>query len=166
VPSVLRDGMVGANRQAIARVVISQRELLVLLRPLGRLVAMTVLEYAQRVRPASDYESEVAGGAASPAELELMGTLMESMTRPDLDLSAYRDTYIDRLDALIATRMASRRETEEVGSDNATDDQLVAALRASLASAGVDPAQPPPLLPSVSRRSGETMPDHVERKTG
>lgn len=163
---VLRDGMFGTKRQALARVVISQRELLVLLRPLGRLVAMTVLEYAQRVRPASDYESEVAGGNATPAELELMGTLMESMTRPDLDLSSYRDSYIDRLDALIATRLAARQTTDDAGVDGATDDQLVAALRASLASAGVDSSQPPPLLPSVPRRSGEVAPVPAERKTG
>lgn len=163
---VLRDGMVGANRQALARVVISQRELLVLLRPLGRLVAMTVLEYAQRVRPASDYESEVAGGNATPDELELMGTLMESMTQSDLELSIYRDTYIDRLDALIASRMAAHQPADEAGAGGDTDDQLIAALRASLASAGVDPTQPPPLLPSVPRRSEEDLPDRVERKTG
>jgi DNA end-binding protein Ku len=164
---VLRDGMLSTGRHAIARVVISRRELLVLLRPHGRLVAMTVLEYAQRVRPASDYESDVAGGSATPAELQLMGTLMESLTRPDLDLGSYRDTYVDGLDTLIATRMAAHRTEDAAGAAGVTDDQLIAALRASLASAGVDPTRPPPpLLPSVQRRSGETVPDRAERKTG
>ena len=163
--------MLATGRHAIARVVISRRELLVLLRPHGRLVAMTVLEYAQRVRPATDYESDVAGGSATPAELQLMGTLMgtlmESLTRPDLDLGSYRDTYVDGLDTLIATRMAAHRTEDDAGAAGVTDDQLIAALRASLASAGVDPTRPPPpLLPSVQRRSGETVPDRAERKTG
>jgi DNA end-binding protein Ku len=172
---VLRDGMQSTGRYALARIVVSRRELLVLLRPLGRLVAMTVLEYAQRVRPAADYESEVAGLSASPAELQLMGTLIESLGQSDPDLARYRDRYIDGLDALIANRMASMAAEQETGlnadsadpsQSNVGDDQLVAALRASLAAAGVDPSAPAPaLLPSLSRRL-DVATEQRDRKTG
>ena len=133
---VLRDGMRAARRQAVARVVIAGNELLVLLRPLGRLLAMTVLEYPQRVRPTADYESEVAGISASPAEQQLVGQLIAAMTEPDLDLARYRDQYMDGLSLLLENRVAELTSQNE---DHQAEDEagVLAALQASLTAAGV-----------------------------
>lgn len=162
---VLRDGMRSVGRFAFARVVIARREHLVLLRPLGRLVAMTVLEYSQRVCPAADFESEVGGLQSSPAELRLMESLIESLFHSDLNLADYRDRYIDGLDALITGRAAEKGATVDPAAGDSSDE-LVAALRASLAAAGIDPAQSTKdLLRSVIRR--ETNPENSqERKIG
>uniref|UniRef100_A0A7C2P4G0 Ku domain-containing protein n=1 Tax=Schlesneria paludicola TaxID=360056 RepID=A0A7C2P4G0_9PLAN len=150
---VLRDGLRQRDRHGVARVVMSGRELLVVLRPLGRLVAMTVLEYPQRVRSSLDYEGEVAGLTVSEAEQQLIRQLMDAMTDGDLDLTRYRDRYIDGLNALIERRLADVAPLPENGSLRVEADEanLVAALRASLAAAGVDDV--PARIPSRTQRS-------------
>jgi DNA end-binding protein Ku len=163
---VLRDGLRLTDRHAVARVVISRREQLVLLRPLGRLVAMTVLEYPQRVRPAEDYEGEVAAHTAGPTEQELIRQLIDSMTDRELELFRYQDPYVDGLSRLIEQRLADVEPAAPLREGAVAEDDaaLIAALRASLAAAGL-PRSPSP-LPS-SRAPRRTAQDgNGARKTG
>lgn len=142
---VLREGMRELQRQAVARVVMSRRELLVALRPRGRLLAMTVLEYPHRLRSACDYEGEVEPLIPGPAERSLIRQLIDSMTDIQVDWERYRDAYLDGLHQLIEHKLAARDFGENPAQNPApTDDaELVAALRASLAAAGVSTALPP-----------------------
>jgi len=143
--SVLRDGMRTANREGVSRVVMGSRELLVLLRPYGRLIAMTVLEFPQRVRASTEYEGDVAAVLPGSGELQLVGQLIDALTDRAFDLSRYRDLYVDGLNKLIERRLAdvdltsgqslSESAVAEVETDEAG---LISALRASLAAAGVD----------------------------
>lgn len=141
--NVLRDGMAKSKRHAFSRIVMSRRELLIVLRPAGRLLAMTVIEYAHRVRPATDYESEVAHLPPSERELGLVQQLIEAMTEQQFDLSKYRDGYMDRLSALIERQVAATdltREaprTPEAPGEQATDEAMLAQLETSLLTAGV-----------------------------
>lgn len=141
--SVLREGMRSTGRNAFSRIVLSRRELLVLLRPFGRLLAMTVIEYPHRVRAASDYESEVAQSTPGEKELQLAAQLIDTMTNPHFDLSNYRDRYLDRLSTHIERRLAEADLTAPApftASDEPeeeTDESLVALLEASLATAGI-----------------------------
>jgi len=154
---VLRDGMRQLERHAVSRVVMQQREYLVLLRPLGRLIAMTVLEYPQKVRAASEYEGEVSQITVGSQEQQLIGQLIESLTDHDLDLSRYRDRYIDGLNALIEQKLAETGtplmspESNVADRETADEETLVAALRASLAAAGVDDL--PARIPSRTERT-------------
>jgi len=140
---VLRDGMKASGRHAFSRIVMSRRELLVLLRPYGKLLAMTVIEYHHRVRDSSDYESEVASLTPSSAELELIQQLIDAMTDQTFDLSRYHDHYMDRLNALIEQKVAAADltsttpfQTQELPA--ATEDEaLLAILKSSLNAAGV-----------------------------
>lgn len=155
---VLRDGMRESDRYAVSRIVVNHREQLVLLRPYGRLLAMTVLEYPQRVRPACDYEGEVAAVTASPGELQLIQQLVTALTQPDYDVTSYRDHYTDGLASLIERRLAEHNSsspaapTMENVLETADDSTLVAALRASLAAAGVEDL--PARIPSRTERAG------------
>ncbi|MBW3541065.1 MAG: hypothetical protein KY476_12420 [Planctomycetes bacterium] len=155
---VLREGMRQSERHAVARVVMAGREKLTLVRPLGRLLAMTVLEYPQRLRPADDYETEVAGISPGAAEAEMVGELIEAMTERELDLARYRDGYTDGLSRLIEQRLA---EASQAIVDEQDDEAaLVAALRSSLAAAVVEGA--------ATRRSAPSRPldDVAQRKSG
>ncbi|MBI1348160.1 Ku protein [bacterium] len=153
---VLRDGMRQLERHAVSRVVMHQREYLVLLRPLGRLIAMTVLEYPQKVRSASEYEGDVTQMSVGSQEQQLIGQLIDSLTERDLDISRYRDRYIDGLNALIERKLAETGTTMMTATNDASleaadEETLVAALRASLAAAGVDDL--PPRIPSRTERT-------------
>lgn len=166
---VLRDGMQAAGRYAMAQVVIGNSKQLVLLRPLKRVVAMTVLEYPQRIRPDCDYESEVSGMVSSETEQRLIGQLIDSLTESDLDISRYRDDYTDRVAQLVQQRISTFEPTViNVGQAESEDADLVAALMASL----------PPVSPidrisaSVTRNnshaenSSHGMETTLERKFG
>lgn len=154
---VLRDGLRERDRCAVSRIVMNRREHLVLLRPLGRLLAMTVLEYPQRVRLPRDYEGEVAPVTPGAGEQQLIGRLIDALTDQAFDLSRYRDRYIDGLNALIEQRLAETgaqplpTEPVDAAFEHADEETLVAALRASLAAAGVDDL--PARVPSRTERS-------------
>lgn len=140
---VLRDGMKATTRYAFSKVVLSGRERLVLLRPCGKLLAMTVLEYPQKVRATTDYESEVAQTMPGERELELVQQLIDALTRKEFQLSHYRDRYQDGLASLIERRIAEANMLSEnpfggEGTNGSVDDSaLMAALKASLAAAGI-----------------------------
>lgn len=141
--AVVRDGLRTGNHTAVSRVVMARRELLVVLRPLGRLIAMTVLEYPQRVRAATDYESEVASVTPGEQEQRLIGQLIEALSDPEFDLTRYRNPYVDRLTLLIERRLAEGRaspaaEVSVEGAPAEDEEQLISALRATLAAAGAD----------------------------
>lgn len=158
---VLRDGMRAVRRQAVARVVVSGRELPVLLRPIGRLLAMTVLEFPQRIRPAADYETEVARFSAGPEEQRLIEQLIIAMSDEELDIAAYRDKYMDGLNKLIQERLAQSPVRPLEIPLNDGDDDLIAALRMALSntSAEVDRRM-------LSTVSGGDGPANAERRTG
>jgi DNA end-binding protein Ku len=149
--SILREGMKTSGRHAFSRIVMSRRELLVLLRPMQRLIAMTVVEYAHRVRPSTDYESEVSQVSSSDRELQLIGQLIEALTDRNFEMSRYRDRYQDGLSALIEQRIAAADLTAESPfsqaeqSVEAADEAMVAVLEASLLAAGIPGGSPPDL---------------------
>lgn len=156
--NVLREGMRSSERLAVSRIVINHREQLVLLRPLGRLIAMTVLEYPQRVRAVRDYEGEVATIALSDHEQQLARQLIEALTPAEFDVSTYRDPYMEGLAALIERRLAAQgsaalaARTTEPSVEGLDEETLVAALRASLSAAGID--EELTRIPSRTDRSG------------
>lgn len=157
---LLREGMRQCDRHAVAQVVVGHAELLVLLRPMKRVVAMTVLEYPQRVRPAADYETEVSGLETSPREQDLIQQIITSMTNAELDITDYRDTHTDRLNTLIQDRLAHFQapqlaETSAMEGGLDEESALVAALTASLFA----PQGPGP-RPQAMRRPREDT-DHA-----
>lgn len=138
--NVMREGMKLSRRHAFSRIVISGRERLVLVRPYGKLLAMTFIEYPQRVRLPKDYESEIADITPGAHELGIVKQLIETLTDRQFDLSKYRDEYMDRLSSLIEQRVAATdlmKESTSSSSESCDDQALLSILKASLAAAGV-----------------------------
>lgn len=164
--SVLRDGMRAADREGVSRVVMAHRELLVLLRPYGRLIAMTVLEFPQRIRASTEYEGEVSPIVPGAGELQLVGQLIEALGDREFELSRYRDRYVEGLNRLIERRLAEgdfaaegQPLSETTSSFEQTDEAtLIAALRASLAAAGVEDVAVP-----ISSLAERALPPDEER---
>lgn len=162
--ALLRDGMRQNGVCAIAQVVMTGREQLVLVRPHGKLLVMTGLHYPQRVRKAKDFEGEVEDIAFKPEEVALTNTLIAASKLPSFDLDTYQDQYVTKLKKLIDLKVAGKEvvqapDHEEPKILNLMDalKKSVAEAQARLAGGGAEPAVPPvdaKLAPSAGKKKG------------
>ncbi|HET9692022.1 MAG TPA: Ku protein [Acidimicrobiales bacterium] len=132
--ALLLRAMADAGRVGIATFVMRAKQHLAAIRPLGDVLALEVLWWADEVR---DPHAELDLPEAQPfgdRELRMAGSLVESMTVP-WDHTAYADTYRQRvLDLIEAKRQGRTVQTEpEPERGNVTD--LMAALERSLQAA-------------------------------
>lgn len=166
--ALLRQSMEDEGLHAVAKVVISQREQLVLLRPMEKLVGMTVLIYDDRIKKPSGFEDELAKTPASPAELKMMKLLTEALAQDDFDISAYHDLYTQRLSELIEAKVEGKELVSPPAAEEPHVINLMEALKASVkrAKANAKPApaakqtsagarKPPPkkMAPSARQRT-------------
>lgn len=133
VYALLRSGLASGQRHAVGRAVINRRAQPVLLRPIGRLVALTVLRYDALVSKPGAFEEMAPGMAVADQESALFGQLIDSMTQSEFSLEKYRDEHAERLARLIECRSSERvsvpmREAEKV----TTNDQLMELLLRSV----------------------------------
>lgn len=165
--ALLRQGMVKNGVCAVAQVVMSGREQLVMVRPLGKLLVMTGLHYPQRVRAAKDFEAEVDDITLKPQEETLTDTLIGASKIADFDLEAYSDQYVTKLKKLIELKVAGEEVVQVPDHEEPKILNLMDALKKSVAeaqakAAGVptaaDPADEEPaakkLAPSAGRKKG------------
>ena len=138
--ALLHRAMCDQGRHAVARVVLSGRERLVLIRPIGRLMAMSTLLYESQVKAAEAFEEAVAGPELSAEELQPAPSLVAASYAEEFDLGRYRDLYTERLGALIEAKI----EGHEIATAPAEPERevinLIDALKRSVAEAnGVAP---------------------------
>jgi DNA end-binding protein Ku len=159
--ALLRDAMQMENRQAIAQVVISNREQLVRLRTLGQLVTMTVLNHASQVKQPSAFEDELVSTPATDKELELTRQLIQALSAEELDLTAYRDTYTEKLTQLIEAKVSGQELVTPPVTAEPQVINLMEALKASVeqatrstAAAAQQPGGKPPRKMAKGERKG------------
>jgi DNA end-binding protein Ku len=162
--ALLRDGMLQNQVCAIAQVVMTGREQLVLLRPHGKLLVMTGLLYPQRVRKAKDFESEVEDIAFKPEEIALTNTLIGASKLADFDLDKYQDQYVTKLKQLIALKVDGREVVQAKDHEEPKILNLMDALKKSVAEAqarlagggdaAAEPAGDAKLAPSSGKKKG------------
>jgi DNA end-binding protein Ku len=120
---------------AVAEVVISQKEQVVLLRPLDGVLAMTVLIRKDEVKPASAFKDEVAETEASEAEVSLADTLIQASTLKEFDYSRYRDLYKEKLTRLIQLKIEGKEVVQVHDPEEPKIINLMEALKRSVAEA-------------------------------
>ncbi len=109
---LLHDAMVEQGVYALAQVVLSRHERLVLLRPYGRLLTMTTLYLESEVKkPESFLDEAVVEATFSEDELGLAKALIEAKTMEDFDLGRYKDAYMEKLTELIEAKVEARRSS-------------------------------------------------------
>ena len=106
--NLLHRVMVETNRAGFAQVVMQGKEKLMLVRPVDDLLAMYELMYEQELKKPADFKDEVNKVEISPEEVKLARTLTEAMAVKEFDLSAYKDTYTERLTALIEAKVQGK----------------------------------------------------------
>jgi DNA end-binding protein Ku len=133
--ALLRDGMKQNGVCAIAQVVMTGREQLVLLRPSGKLLVMTGLHYPARVRKAKEFESEVEDIAFKPEEVALTNTLIAASKLATFDLDSYQDQYVAKLKKLIALKVDGKEVVQAPDHEEPKILNLMDALKKSVAEA-------------------------------
>jgi DNA end-binding protein Ku len=109
--AVLHRAMTTAGRYGVGTILLSGREHAVLVRPLGRLLAVTLLHFADAVRTPSAYEAEVPDAEVSTEELRLARSLIEAATPEHFDFRKYKDEYAGKVMALIEAKAGRRKGT-------------------------------------------------------
>jgi DNA end-binding protein Ku len=137
------------GRLAFARVVLHDREQIVLLRPMGRVFAMTFLSYAEAVRSPAEVEKEVPPIEVTPEELELAKSLAGAMAVERFDVGAYADKYKQNVRKLVEAKVAGKAVIAATPEESpSVVIKLMEALQKSVAEAkkGGAAAGPPRLI--------------------
>lgn len=131
---LLVEAMRKKERAAIASFVFRQKEKLVAIRPLGRALTLTMLNYADEVLLPEEVEDLPKAAKLPKKEVEMAERLIEELAT-DFDVSRYQDEFKMRLEDLLDAKreggilLPPPRERPKAAGD------LVAALEASLAAA-------------------------------
>ena len=129
---LLTEALKDSKRCAIGRWAARGKAYLVILRPIGDVLAMQQLHFASDVRSAT--EIEVPKADVKPAELKLAQQLIDQQTAEQFDPSAYQDELRARIEAEIQKKVEGQEisvaEIAPEPSGKVID--LMEALRASL----------------------------------
>lgn len=129
---LLTEALKDSKRCAIGRWAARGKAYLVILRPIGDVLAMQQLHFASDVRSAS--EIEVPKADVKPAELKLAQQLIDQQTAEQFDPTAYQDELRARIEAEIQKKVEGQEisvaEIAPEPSGKVID--LMEALRASL----------------------------------
>jgi DNA end-binding protein Ku len=152
--AVLQQSLVDEKRFGIAQVVLHGREQLVLLRPLGRLLAMTILSYEHQVKKPAAFDDEVPKVEVSREEMGLAKALIGAATVKKFDLARYKDVYTEKLAKLIEAKVAGQEIVAPPAQEEAQVINLMDALRQSVAqlqAASGEAATKPPKKMAASK---------------
>ena len=135
--ALLFNAMEQANKIALGRIVMRQKQYLVAIRPAGRALSMSTLYYPDEVVSQDELEGLPAGDfEASERELAMAQQLIEALSN-DFDPGKYHDEYREELLALIDRKSEGAEIVElperPAAAANVTD--LMAALEASIVAA-------------------------------
>jgi DNA end-binding protein Ku len=133
--SLLLRCMLENNVHAMAQVVISQREQLVMLRPVDGVLAMTLLNHQMKVKSADSVRDEIAADDATAEELKLTTTLINASTLSDFDFGSYTDRYVEKLTDLIQLKVDGEEVVQVPDAEEPKIINLMEALKKSVAEA-------------------------------
>ena len=140
--ALLRETLKRSGKVGVAQVVIRNRQHLSLLMPMGEMLELITLRYADEVLGAEDFDlPSLKDAKVTDKEVQLAERLVEDMTE-EWNPRQYRDTYRDdlmkRIEALATqgrTKLAKMPAGEDEGGGAKVID-LMAALKRSLESKG------------------------------
>jgi DNA end-binding protein Ku len=164
--SVFCQAMIEENRQAVGQVVMHGREQVVLLRPMGGLLTMTVLNLEPQVTKPSAFAEEAPKVEASPEEMKLAKTLIDASTAKKFDFAKYKDVYTEKLTRLIEAKVAGEEIVTPPAEQHAQVINLMDALRQSVEK--LKPAEPkaevkPPRKMAPSTKGREAAPTRKKK---
>jgi DNA end-binding protein Ku len=122
--ALLRETLKKTGKVGIANVVIRTRQYVAALMPIGTVIVMNTLRYANELRPADEFDvptDDLKSIAVSPREIDMARRLVEEMSgawKPE----QFHDTYHEDLMALIEKRIQAG-QTEVVTEPSAEKEE-------------------------------------------
>jgi Ku protein len=147
--AVIRDAMKNQDRVALARVVLSNRERIVAIEPLGKGLLATTLRYAYEVRDEEDFFGDIKTPKISRDMVELASHILDTKAS-HFDASKFEDEYENALKNLVKQKAAGKtikapERPEKAGNVINLMDALKQSLKGRTASAR--PARSPRAAP-------------------
>lgn len=105
--AVIRDAMKDKDHVALARIVLTNREHLVAIEPMGKGFLATTLRYAYEVRDAADYFEDIKDPKISKDMVELAEHILETKAA-HFEPDKYEDEYETALKALVKRKAAGK----------------------------------------------------------
>lgn len=130
--NLIRHAMDEGSLHAVAQIVLSNKEQIVLVRPMDGVLAMSVLEYKSQVKEPSSVEDEIVETELSKPELDLTKQLIEGMLDEDFDLGQFTDKYTEKLTELIEAKVAGKELVSPPASQEPGVINLMDALKQSV----------------------------------
>ncbi len=130
--NLLMKGMEKAGLCAIAEVVISQKEQVVMVRPVDGVLAMTVLNRKDEVKAASAFKDEITETEATEAERSLADTLIQASIIKEFDFGRYHDVYKEKLTKLIQLKIEGKEVVQVRDPEEPKIINLMEALKRSV----------------------------------
>lgn len=141
--ALLLAAMQDANKAAIARVVLRQKQHLVLLRGAGDAIAMSTLYYQDEVLAQDKLDDLPRDIRPEKRELDMAKQLIASLTQ-EFNPEQYHDEYRERVLEMIEKKAEGKKVTvPRAKKDTAKVIDLVSALQASLNASKKTPAEKP-----------------------
>lgn len=150
--ALLREALDRKYLACIARVVLHNKDQLVMVRPLENLLAMTVLRYQHELKTPAEFAEEIADTEISDDEYALAETLINEKTVDELDLGEYEDQYHLLLNELIEAKVEGKEIVSAPDLELAPVVNLMEALKASVKQVKGIPAGP------ATKRSSKRAP--------
>ncbi|MBU6461676.1 MAG: Ku protein [Bradyrhizobium sp.] len=152
--AVIRDAMKDQDRVALARIVLTNREHVITIEPLGKGLLGTTLRYPYELRDEDDYFDDIKNPKISKDMIELAGHILKTKAA-HFDPSKFKDEYEDALKALVR-RKASGKPIKPAEPEEKPDNvvSLMDALKQSLKHKGSTRRAPHP----ASRRPTHRRP--------
>jgi Ku protein len=137
--AVIRDAMKNQDRVALARVVLSNRERIVAIEPLGKGLLATTLRYAYEVRDEEDFFGDIKTPKISKDMVELASHILDTKAS-HFDASKFEDEYENALKNLVKQKAAGKtikapERPEKAGNVINLMDALKQSLKGRAASA-------------------------------
>ena len=166
--ALLTKAMADQNKVAVARFVLRNKENLAAIRPMGGVLTMATMRFADEVVAPDEIAEIVPDSDEKPrkAEIDMAKQLIGSLTS-DFDAGSYRDEYREQLLALIERKAKGESivESESEAPKPTRAPDLMAALEESLAAVKGEPlAEGSKAKTPAKKRSSATKKKPAQKK--
>ena len=152
--AVIRDAMKARGKAGVGRVVISRRERMVLLEPLGKGIMATVLRYPYEVRGEDAYFEDIPDLKLPGEMLDLAAHIIEQKSA-DFEPAAFEDRYENALVELLKSKEAGKPIVAPEAPRPTNVVNLMDALRKSIESEKPVASKKAPSKTSAARSAGK-----------
>ena len=105
--AVIRDAMKNQDRVALARIVLTNREHVLAIEPLGKGLLGTTLRYPYELRDEADYFDDIKSAKISKDMIELASHILDTKAA-HFDPSEFKDDYENALKALVRRKASGK----------------------------------------------------------